>query len=36
MRTKLQAAGVSVTRLHAPDMHHNFPYILRLWPGSPV
>ena len=22
---KLQAAGVSVTRLHAPDMHHNFP-----------
>ena len=22
---KLQAAGVNVTRLHAPDMHHNFP-----------
>jgi acetyl esterase len=22
---KLEAAGVAVTRLHAPDMHHNFP-----------
>jgi acetyl esterase len=22
---KLQAAGVAVTHLHAPDMHHNFP-----------
>jgi len=22
---KLAAAGVAVTRLHAPDMHHNFP-----------
>ena len=23
--TQLQAAGVAVTHLHAPDMHHNFP-----------
>ena len=22
---KLEAAGIAVTRLHAPDMHHNFP-----------
>ena len=22
---KLAAAGVAVTHLHAPDMHHNFP-----------
>jgi acetyl esterase len=22
---RLQSAGVAVTRLHAPDMHHNFP-----------
>jgi acetyl esterase len=22
---KLEAAGVAVTHLHAPDMHHNFP-----------
>lgn len=22
---KLQAAGVAVTRVHAPDMHHNYP-----------
>ena len=22
---KLEGAGVAVTRLHAPDMHHNFP-----------
>jgi acetyl esterase len=24
---KLEAAGVAVTRLHAPDMHHNFPVL---------
>src|SRR5262249_21006932 len=22
---KLEAAGISVTRIHAPDMNHNFP-----------
>jgi acetyl esterase len=22
---KLEAAGIAVSRLHAPDMHHNFP-----------
>ena len=22
---KLEAAGIAVTHLHAPDMHHNFP-----------
>ncbi len=28
---KLQAAGVDVTHLHAPDMGHNFPATPELW-----